>query len=69
MKWRWQKPHGIHTFVILFGGFHVEMAAPKALVNLLFGSRWTSALVQAGFATSGTAGSPLKAAQATPGHS
>ena len=66
MKWRCQKPHGIDCFVILFGGFHVEMAASKALVNLLDVSGWTSALVQADFATPGTPGSPLKADQATP---
>ncbi len=49
----------------MFGGLHVEMAALKTLGDLLEGSGWTGALVQAGVATSGTADSFLKASHVT----
>ena len=65
IQWRWPETHGEDRFVILFGGLHIEMAALKTLGNLLDGSGWTSALVQAGVATPGTADSFLKAAQVT----
>ena len=42
-------------FVVMFGGLHIKMAALKTLGDLLEGSGWTGALVQAGVATSGTA--------------
>ena len=47
IQWRWPETHGEDHFVILFGGLHIEMAALKTLGNLLDGSGWTSALVQA----------------------
>ena len=65
IQWRWPETHGEDRFVILFGGLHIEMAALKTLGNLLDGSGWTSALVQAGVATPGTADSFLKAAHVT----
>ena len=43
----------------MFGGLHIAL---KTLGDLLNSSGWTSALVQAGVATSGTADSFLKAA-------
>ena len=46
----------------MFGGLHIELADLKTLLN---SSGWTSALVQAGVATSGTADSFLKAAHIT----
>ena len=43
--------------MMMFGGLHIEMAALKAIGNLLDGSGWGSALVQAGVATPRTADS------------
>lgn len=44
----------------MFGGLHIEMTALKTL-DLLEGSGWMGALVQAGVTTAGTAESFLKA--------
>ena len=44
---------------------HIELAALKTLGDLLKESGWTSALVQAGVTTAGTADSFLKAAHIT----
>lgn len=49
----------------MFGGLHIEMAALKTLGNLLEGSGWTGALVQAGITTPGTADSFLNASHVT----
>ena len=53
------------SFVILFGGPYIEMAALKTLGDLLDVSGWTGVLVLAGVATTGTADSFLKAAHVT----
>ena len=53
------------SFVILFGGLHIEMAALKTLGDLLDASGWTGAQVLAGVATTGTADFFLKAAHVT----
>ena len=45
----------------MLGGLHIEMAAFKILGNLLDGSGWTEALVQAGVAAAETVDSFLKA--------
>ena len=65
IQWNWPNTFGEDKFVIMFGGLHIEMAAFKLLGNLLQGSGWTSALVQAGIASSGTAESFLKASHVT----
>ena len=57
IQWNWPGTHGEDKFVVMFGGLHIEMAALKAIGNLLDGSGWGSALVQAGVATPGTADS------------
>ena len=46
----------------MFGGLHIKMAALKMLGNLLQGSGWVEALVQAEITSSGTADSFFKAA-------
>ena len=51
--------------MIMFDGLHIELAALKTLGDLLKDSGWTSALVQAGVTTAGTADSFLKAAHIT----
>ncbi|KAJ8353458.1 hypothetical protein SKAU_G00210250 [Synaphobranchus kaupii] len=49
----------------MFGGLHIEMAALRSIGNLLQGSGWTGALVEAGVASSGTADSFLSASSVT----
>ena len=49
----------------MFGGLHIEMTALKMLGDLLEGSGWIGALVQAEVATSGTANSFLRASHVT----
>ena len=65
IQWRWPETHGEHHFIVMFGGLHIEMAALKTLGDLLEGSGWTGALVQARVATPGTADSFLKASHVT----
>ena len=65
IQWSWPSTHEEKHFVVMFGGLHIEMAALKTLGDLLEGSGWTGALVQAGIATPGTADSFLKAAHVT----
>ena len=47
---------------MMFGGFHIEIAALKTLGDCLKGSGWVQALVQAEISTLGTADSFLQAA-------
>ena len=47
--------YGEKKLVVMFGGFHTELAALKALGSWIEDSCWTSVLVQAGVTTSGTA--------------
>ena len=65
IQWKWPLVYGEEKFVILFGGLHIELAALKTLGDLLQCSGWTSALVQSGVATAGTADSFLCAAHIT----
>ena len=60
-QWMWQEEYGEESFVIMLGGRHIKMALLKVLGDLLDGSGWTSALVQAEIATAGTSNSFLKA--------
>ena len=65
VQWKWPLLYGEAKVVVMFGGLHIELAALKTLGNLLKSSGWTSALVQAGVATAGTADSFLTAAHIT----
>ena len=49
----------------MFGGLHIEMAALKSIGTLLQSSGWTSAIVEADIASSGTAESFLSASSVT----
>ena len=55
IQWSWPTTHGEDHFVVMFGGLHIEMAALKTLGDLLEGSGWSGALVQASVATPGRA--------------
>ena len=48
----------------MLGGLHIEMAMLAMLGKLLEGSGWSSALVEAGIATSGRAEAMLSASHA-----
>ena len=52
--------YGAKKLVVMFGGFHTELAALKALGSWIEDSGWTTVLVQAGVTTPGTADSFLK---------
>ena len=65
IQWTSPTTHGEIHLVVMFGGLHIEMAALKMLGNLLEGSGWTGALVQANVASSGTADLFLKVSHVT----
>ena len=53
------------SFVIRFGGLHLEMGMWKMLGHYLASSGWTIALTDAGIATAGTADSFLNSSHLT----
>ena len=55
IQWQWPEQYGENKFVIMFGGLHIEMAALKSIGTLLQSIGWTSAIVEADIASSGTA--------------
>ena len=62
MQW---PEYGEDQFVIMFGGLHIEKAALGSLGKLLEQSGWTSAIAEAGVASSGTAESFLTVSSIT----
>ena len=70
VQWRWPVTHGESVHVVMFGGLHIEMALWNTLGDLLEASGWTTALIEANVASSGTADSFLKVSHlaCTPGH-
>eukprot|EP00732_Lithocolla_globosa_P004892 Lithocolla_globosa_v1_NODE_4732_length_1377_cov_11.537415.p1 type:complete len:225 gc:universal NODE_4732_length_1377_cov_11.537415:664-1338(+) len=65
VQWLFPTILGERLFVVTFGQLHLEAAFLSAFGDLLDGSGWISALVQAEVATSGTANSFLKASHIT----
>ena len=65
IQWKWPDMYGEEKLVVMFGGLHLEKSLWNCLGDLLEGSGWTAAIVQANIATSGTADSFLKAAHIT----
>ena len=65
IQWDFPYTHGEEQFVIMFGGLHIEMAAFKTLGDWLEGSGWTSAICDAGIASTGVADSMIKASHLT----
>ena len=61
IQWHWTQTHGEQKYVVILGGLHVEMAAWRAVGDLLEASGWTSAITQANIASSGMADLFLKA--------
>ena len=62
-KIQWQLPEtqGEKNFVVVLEGLHIEMTAWRTMGDFLDGSGWTSAIMKANVASSGTADSFLKA--------
>ena len=65
IQWYWPDEYGEDKFVIMFGGLHIEMTVLKSIGSMLQDSGWTSALVEADVASSGTADSFLSATSVT----
>ena len=65
IQWMWPDTYGEQKMVVMFGGLHIEMAALKTLGDLLHGSGWVEAIVQAEIATPGAADAFLRAAHVT----
>lgn len=59
IQWKWPNTHGEDKYVVMLGGFHIELAVWKTIGDYLKGSGWTNALTQSGLASSGTADSFL----------
>ena len=43
IQWHWLDQYGEEKLVMMFGGLHIEMAAPKSIGTLLRDSGWTGA--------------------------
>ncbi len=54
-KLQWSHPDTVGNMVVMMGSFHTEKHSLKSLGDLLDGSGWTTAIVEAGIAKSGTA--------------
>ena len=65
VQWKWPTSHGKQAFVVMMGGLHIEMAPWSAVGDLLDGSGWTTALIEADVSSSGVADSFLKASHLT----
>ncbi len=64
IQWQWPE-YREDKYVVMFGGLHIEMAALKSIGTFLEDSGWTTAISEAGVASSGTAESFLVAASVT----
>ena len=65
VQWSWPQSYGEDSFVVMFGGLHIEMALWSTIGDFLDCSGWTTALCEAGIATAGVADSFLKASHLT----
>ena len=63
--WNWPQTHGEDKYVAMLGGLHIKMAIWNTYGDYVMASGWTTALTQAGIASSGTADSLLKATHLT----
>lgn len=65
VQWKWPATHGEKVYVVMLGGLHIEMALWSLCGDMLESSGWTTALSEAGVASSGTADSFLKVSHLT----
>jgi len=68
IQWNFPTVYGEKKLVVMFGGFHTELAALKALGSWIEDGGWASVLVQAGVTTPGPADSLLKASHVSRTH-
>ena len=61
VQWCWPHSHGEKKHFAMFGGLHIEMALWSTIGDFLHGSGWTTALSEAGIASTGSADSFLNA--------
>ena len=47
VPWKWPASHGEQAYIVMLGGLHIEMALWSVLGDLLDGSGWTTALIEA----------------------
>jgi len=60
IQWNFPTTHGEDKFVVFLGGMHIELAAFRLLGDWLDGSGWTTAIINSGVASGGTADSFIK---------
>ena len=65
VQWNWPASHGENVHVVMLGGLHIEMTLWSLCGDLLATSGWTSALTEAGIASTGTSDSFLRVAHLT----
>ncbi len=65
MQWTWPQTFGESSFVVMFGGLHIEIALWRMVGHLLKGSDWTTALSDGEIASAGTADSFLNVSHLT----
>ena len=65
VQWKWPATHGEKVYVVMLGGLHIEMAFWSLCGDMLESSGWTTALSEAGVASSGTADPFLKVSHLT----
>ena len=65
IQWTWPTQYGEDKFVVILGGLHIELVLWSMLGDYLADSGWTTSLIEAGIATSGTADSFLTASHLT----
>ena len=65
VQWNWPATHRENIHVVMLGGLQIEMVLWTMCGDLLAASGWTTALTEAGIASSGTSDSSLKVAHLT----
>lgn len=65
VQWTWPDTFGEQSFVVMFGGLHIEMGLWRMVGHLLEGSGWTTALCEADVASAGTSDSFLHVSHLT----
>ena len=68
IQWTWPTQYGEDKFVVVLGGLHIELVLWSMLGDYLADSGWTTSLIEAGIATSGTADNFLTASHLTRTH-
>ena len=65
IQWNFPEIHPEDSFIVVFGGLHIEMNILKVLGDWMKGSEWDELLVQADVTTTGRADAILKGSHVT----